>query len=125
MKCRTYLCRWPNGEFSIVTAGTREDAVAKLDEWAGAEASELIELESFMAHFRLNDDGKIELAELGEDIELRVWAQCYPELNRLLSSDGFQNHEDEELTPAARELLRAAVSRERDRMTEGELMPRA
>jgi hypothetical protein len=99
-----------------VTAGTRQDAVAKLDEWAGAEASELIPLESFMAHFRLNDDGKIELAELGEDTELRVWAECYPELDRLLSTDGFQNHTDEEMTPATCELLRAAVSRERDRM---------
>lgn len=88
MKCRTYLCRWPNGEFSIVTAGTREDAVAKLGEWAGAEASELIELESFMAHFRLNDAGNIELAEFGEDTELRVWAKCYPSLTVYCAATG-------------------------------------
>src|SRR5262245_38718943 len=30
-----YLCRWPNGEFSLVKAGDRKDAVVQLDEWAG------------------------------------------------------------------------------------------
>lgn len=27
-----YLCRWPNGEFSLVKADTRKDAVVQLDE---------------------------------------------------------------------------------------------
>ena len=30
-----YLCRWPNGEFSLVKADDRKDAVVQLDEWAG------------------------------------------------------------------------------------------
>ncbi len=29
-----YLCRWPNGEFSLVMAETRRDALLELDEWA-------------------------------------------------------------------------------------------
>jgi hypothetical protein len=34
-----YLCRRPNGEFSIVQAESRRDAVVELDEWAAADAS--------------------------------------------------------------------------------------
>ena len=41
MKSPPYLCRWPNGDFSIVVAATRQDAVAQLDEWAGAEVASL------------------------------------------------------------------------------------
>src|SRR5437016_2286271 len=32
-----YLCRWPNGEFSVVKADSRREAIIELDEWAGAE----------------------------------------------------------------------------------------
>jgi hypothetical protein len=32
-----YLCRWPNGDFSIIKAESRREAVFELDEWAGAE----------------------------------------------------------------------------------------
>jgi hypothetical protein len=29
-----YLCRWPNGEFSVVTPDSKRDAIIALDEWA-------------------------------------------------------------------------------------------
>ena len=32
-----YLCRWPNGDFSIVNAKTKCDAIEMLDEWGNAE----------------------------------------------------------------------------------------
>ena len=32
-----YLCRWPNGEFSIVNAKSKADAIERLDEWGNAE----------------------------------------------------------------------------------------
>jgi hypothetical protein len=32
-----FLCRWPNGDFSIVSAATKSDAVELLDEWGNAE----------------------------------------------------------------------------------------
>ena len=51
-------------------------------------------LDSFMAHFRLSDDGQIELAELGEDTESRIWDECYPELDRVLSTEGAVKHQD-------------------------------
>ncbi len=31
-----YLCRWPNGDFSVVKADNKREAMVKLDEWAGA-----------------------------------------------------------------------------------------
>ena len=36
-----YLCRWPNGEFSIVNAKTKDDAIELLDEWGNAEQASL------------------------------------------------------------------------------------
>jgi hypothetical protein len=62
-----YLCRWPNGEFSVVKADSKRDALVQLDEWAGGEPEWLIPLETFMADFRLEDDGTIELNEFGEE----------------------------------------------------------
>ncbi|HEX7359217.1 MAG TPA: hypothetical protein VF283_01880 [Bryobacteraceae bacterium] len=29
-----YLCRWPNGDFSVVQAESKRDALVQLDEWA-------------------------------------------------------------------------------------------
>ncbi len=36
-----YLCRWPNGDFSIVAAENRSDAVFQLDEWGAARLDPL------------------------------------------------------------------------------------
>jgi len=81
-----YLCRWPNGDFSLVTANTRREALVLLDEWAGAHPSQLYPLDSCMAGFRLNDQGEIELEQFGEETEHFIWETCYPELHALLSS---------------------------------------
>jgi hypothetical protein len=62
-----YLCRWPNGEFSIVKAANKREAIIELDEWAGAQASWLVPLETFMVDFRLDDSGQIELNSFGEE----------------------------------------------------------
>ena len=99
MRSKPYLCHWPNGDFSVVVAATRHHAIAQLDEWAGAEAASLIPLESFMAHFHLNDAGEIELAESGEETEERIWNECYPDLNDLLSSAAAVGYEERDYTP--------------------------
>jgi hypothetical protein len=67
-----YLCRWPNGEFSVVKADSKRDALVQLDEWAGAQAEWLVPLETFMADFRLNDDGTIEFTEFGEETNILI-----------------------------------------------------
>jgi len=56
-----YLCRWPNGEFSVVSAKTKSDAIELLDEWGNAEQASLTRMPDCMFDFRLDDDGQIEL----------------------------------------------------------------
>src|SRR5437763_1921748 len=44
-----YVCRWPNGDFSMLTASSRRDAIIALDEWGAAHPSYLHPVNSFMA----------------------------------------------------------------------------
>ncbi|HYL11805.1 MAG TPA: hypothetical protein VEV41_02150 [Terriglobales bacterium] len=87
LESNLYLCRWPNGDFSIVKADGERAAVVQLDEWAGAEPAWLVPLETCMIDFRLNDQGGIELADLGEQTAEFIWDHCYPDLDQLLSSE--------------------------------------
>ena len=77
-----YLCRWPNGEFSIVSARTKDDAIELLDEWGNAEQASLTRMADCMFDFRLSDDGQIELAGIGEATEEYIMETCYPELQK-------------------------------------------
>ena len=81
-----YLCRWPNGEFSIVTAKTKGDAIELLDEWGNAEQALLKRMTDCMFDFRLRDDGQIELADVGESTYDRIMESCYPELNKVFAT---------------------------------------
>ena len=56
-----FMCRWPNGDLSFVSARNREDAIIKLDEWDNAEVAELRQIHTFMVDFKLTDDGDLEL----------------------------------------------------------------
>jgi hypothetical protein len=67
--CRTdavFLCRWQNGDFSVVKAGNKEEAIEFLDEVANAEGCSVTAIKDFMAHFRLRDDGESESERFGE-----------------------------------------------------------
>jgi len=109
-----YLCRWPNGDFSIVTADTRREALVQLDEWAGAHPSQLFPVETCMVDFRLNDAGEIELGQFGEETEQFIWETCYPDLYELLSS--VVPEDGGEYTAEARESIRQALEHERTRL---------
>jgi hypothetical protein len=111
-----YLCRWPNGEFSLVKADTRKDAVVQLDEWAGAEPAWLAPMETCMVDFRLNDRGAIELAEFGEETGEFIWAMCYPALSAVLSGDDVSEHLGGKRNRKAANRLRRAVEHERKRL---------
>jgi hypothetical protein len=71
-----YLCRWPNGDFSIVSARTKRDAIEMLDEWGNAEQAFLARMPDCMFDFRLDDDGQIELADMGEATQDYVMETC-------------------------------------------------
>ena len=81
-----YLCRWPNGEFSIVNAKTKDDAIELLDEWGNAEQASLTRMTDCMFDFRLSDDGKIELANIAESTEDHIMKTCYPDLSNALAN---------------------------------------
>jgi hypothetical protein len=111
-----YLCRWPNGEFSVVKADTKREAILELDEWAGAEPAWLVPMETCMIDFRLNDRSEIELTELGEETDAFIWDVCYPELETLLSSEDVLRHRSGNLNPKVARKIRRAVERERTRL---------
>ncbi len=46
-----YLCRWPNGDCSIVWARNKDEAVIELDQVGNAEGCPLIPLHEFQVHF--------------------------------------------------------------------------
>lgn len=110
-----YLCRWPNGEFSVVKADSKRDALVQLDEWAGGEPEWLIALEAFMVDFRLEDDGTIGLNEFGEETNGFIREHCYPELEAVLAIDLDAGR----YSPANKTLVKAAVERERTRIWKG------
>lgn len=114
-----YLCRWPNGEFSIVNAKTKGDAIVMLDEWGNAEQASLTRITDCMLDFRLDDDGQIELADIGESTRSPIMEVCYPELNKAFSSAEL----DETglgYSAKGQEQIREAVKLERTRLWGGQ-----
>jgi hypothetical protein len=79
------LCRWPNGDCSIVLAADQTDAIERLDEVANAEGCPITELEDLQVHFTLTDEGTLALDGVGEAMEDEIFEFCYPELERALA----------------------------------------
>lgn len=111
-----YLCRWPNGEFSVVKADSRREAIIELDEWAGAEPAWLVPMDQCMIDFRLNDQAEIELVEFGEETTDFIWEHCYPALGALLASDDAVGSGVGEPKAGADAIIKAAVEHERKRL---------
>jgi hypothetical protein len=115
-----YLCRWPNGDFSIVKADSKRAAVVALDEWAGAEPDWLVPMDHCMIDFALSDDGELELTEFGEETADLVWDHCYPELRALLSGPNATRRQLGKRNPETTQRIRTAVRRERERLWDGQ-----
>ena len=107
-----YLCRWPNGEFSIVNAATKEDAIILLDEWGNAEQASLKRMPDCMFDFRLTDDGQIELADIGEATYEFIMETCYPELTKATSAAEW-NDSGSDFSSTGPQQIRKAVELER------------
>ena len=61
-----YLCRWPNGAVSIVQARNKTEAIIRLDEFDNAETSEISKLDELLVNFDLDDEGSLQLNQIGE-----------------------------------------------------------
>ena len=79
-----YVCRWPNGDCSVVQARDKKAAIIKLDEVANPEGCPLIKLDECQIHFPLTDEGQLELQSLGEETESGIWRFGYPLLDGVL-----------------------------------------
>jgi len=109
-----YLCRWPNGDCSVVRANNKGEAVEVLDEIGNAEGCPLITLPTFMVHFRISDVGELELDSLGEATEAALFELAYPLLNEALLN--VPTDEAGNLTPEGLIAISGAVAKERERI---------
>ena len=83
-----FLCRWPNGDVSIVSARNTDDAIEALDEFDNADHAYISQLkEQFLVDFSLNDDGHLELNQFGESTLNEIRAKAFPELENTRSED--------------------------------------
>ena len=89
-----YLCRWENGDFSIVQARSKDHALEMLDEIDNAEGLPLYPItDNFMAHFRLTDEGIVEIKEFGEEFGEHVRERVHPFLGGQCQNDRHRrNH---------------------------------
>lgn len=113
----TYLCRWPNGDFSVVAAANKREAIIELDEWDAAHPSQVQAIDSFMVDFTLTDEGRIVLKQFSEATREIVWDSCYPELQKVLYSEGVTD-DSGDLLPGGAERVLLAVKHERARLWE-------
>ncbi len=109
-----FMCRWPNGDFSFVSAHSKSEAIETLDEIANAEGCALFVVEDFMVHFRLDDDGSFEHEGFGEVTENTIWKD-YPILDGTFNRI-FEENEGGQLTREHMQVIGEAVGKERERV---------
>ncbi len=97
---------------SVVQARTKQAAIIKLDEMDNAEGCPFIKLDECQIHFRLTDEGQLELQSFGEETESEVWNFCYPVLDGVLTDKA-----PEQWSATEREAVHQAVRQERDRVS--------
>lgn len=81
-----FLCRWPNGDLSIISAKDRNAAIIILDEIGDATEAELFETNNLFINFTLTDQGDLEFESFAESFDTDVMEKCYPLI--LESPDG-------------------------------------
>jgi hypothetical protein len=92
-----FLCRWPNGDCSVVLARTRDDAIIELDQVGNAEGCPITQVRTFQIHFALTDRGELALDRFGEGTIEEVVSFAYPLLENALDDayrgEGYENYE--------------------------------
>ena len=56
-----FICRWPNGDFSVVKAASKDEAIELLDEVGNADGASLRKIGDFIANFKLTGSGDFRL----------------------------------------------------------------
>ena len=107
-----YLCRWPNGDLSVVSAANKERAIELLDEIGNAEGSPISVIKDFMIHFALQDSGELEFESFGEATEGKIMEWGYPMLDDALAEVANGSLGKDERA----NVIRRAVAAERKRV---------
>lgn len=109
-----YLCRWPNGDCSVVQARNRRRAIIQLDEIDAPDDAELSELPEFAVTFQLGPDGYLSLKQVEEETEGEIVRLAYP-----LVDAAWQVPDDDPVSSLAWDAqMAAAVGREYARIPE-------
>jgi len=113
-----FLCRWPNGDCSVVLARTKDDAIIELDQVGNAEDCPMTQVRTFQMHFVLTDRGELALEGFGEGTKEDVIAWAYPLVENALADahGGGDDESDERLPPDRRAAIARAVEQERRRL---------
>ena len=90
-----FICRWQNGDFSAVSASSRDEAIELLDEVGNAEVCELFTAKNFMVHFCLKQEASeiddlvpVELEGFGEGTVDILCDRAYPAYFKAASTEG-------------------------------------
>src|SRR5215510_15167756 len=112
-----YLCRWPNGDCSVVWARNKEEAIIELDQVGNAEGCPLIPLREFQLHLQLTEEGTLEYEALGEGAKERFLSLAYPILEKTLHEIYAEMDVDQGAYTAEQQArIHAAVEQERQRV---------
>ena len=113
-----HLCRWPNGDCSVVWARNKQDAIVELDQVANAEGCPITPVLTFQVHFTLTDRGELVLDGFGEGTKEEMLSCAYPLLDKALQDacgdrdyDGYAS-----LSADRRAAIARAVEQERSRI---------
>ena len=113
-----FLCRWANGDCSVVWARNHEDAVVELDQVANPEGCPITQVQTFQMHFTLTDRGELTLDGFGEGTKEEIVSFAYPLLdNALQDACGDADYDGyESLSADRRAAIAHAVEQERSRI---------
>jgi hypothetical protein len=81
-----FICRWQNGDFSAVSAASRDEAMGLLDEVGNADVGDLFTVKNFtMVHFQLKTEADnmeepvpVELEGFGDGTYEMLCERVYP-----------------------------------------------
>lgn len=97
-----FLCRWPNGDLSIVSARDRNEAIIILDEIGDATEAELFETNELFINFTLTDQGHLEFENFNESFDTDVMEKCYPLILKAQMEDEDESEDYLQATVAER-----------------------
>jgi hypothetical protein len=121
-----FICRWQNGDFSAVSAASRDEAMELLDEVGNADVADLFTAKNFAVHFHLkaeadgvDDEAPVEFESFGDETNEMLYERVYPVYGKVSSKvvDDLPTNGDipKEKRDAALKTLNEALITERMR----------